>query len=259
MEKQNERGLSEFNLKKQPNKSITCSCGARIPGDKIYCPRCGARRPKVWRCSKCGFLTTKEGTVCPTCGGRLTEIVSTTTEKPKVNKRGGVFILLAAVLAMAAIILLCFGPGKNNKTTKLEALNNAIQEKINEEMIEGDGLPANLQYVNAMLNAITFEVKSNSERKSSAQVEFTYVDALALAESFGGEKVTSDTYFAYCVEQINGGTAAMGTKKIAVEYEVIESDTNVEYNIIVNEELIDILCGGAYFYYLDMLEEVAFQ
>lgn len=258
MEKE-EQALPTVDRRKKQGQAVMCSCGARIPVDKVYCPRCGKRRPRAWKCQKCGQLTTNEGVSCPVCGGKLSEIISTPTEKPKVNKKGVVFILLAAVLALAAIIVLCIGPGKNDKKTNLDALNNAIQEKINEEMIDGDELPANFQYVNAMLNAISFEVKSNSERKSSAQVEFTYIDALALAESFGEEKVTSDTYFAYCVEQINGGTAATGTKKIAVEYEVIESDTNVEYNIIVNEELIDILCGGAYFYYMDMLEEVAFQ
>lgn len=244
-------------MEKQPNKSITCSCGARIPGDKIYCPRCGARRPKVWRCSKCGFLTTKEGTVCPTCGGRLTEIVSTTTEKPKVNKRGGVFILLAAVLAMAAIILLCFGPGKNNKTTKLEALNNAIQEKINEEMIEGDGLPANLQYVNAMLNAITFEVKSNSERKSSAQVEFTYVDALALAESFGGELSDPEFFYLYCIETINSQNAPTITEQIRINYTVSDTNNTKQYYIEDSLELSDVLTGGMASKYKKMIEEVA--
>ena len=100
MEKE-EQALPTVDRRKKQGQAVMCSCGARIPVDKVYCPRCGKRRPRAWKCQKCGQLTTNEGVSCPVCGGKLSEIISTPTEKPKVNKKGGVFILLAAVLALA--------------------------------------------------------------------------------------------------------------------------------------------------------------
>lgn len=256
MEKE-EQALPTVDRRKKQGQAVMCNCGARIPVDKVYCPRCGKRRPRAWKCQKCGQLTTNEGVACPVCGGKLSEIISTPTEKPKVNKRGGVFILLAAVLAMAAIIALCIGLGKNDKTTKQDALSNAIQEKINEEMIEGDGLPTNFQYVNAMLSAISFEVKSNSERKSSAQVEFTYIDAVALAESFGEEISDPEIFYLYCIEMINSQNAPTITEQIRINYTVSDTNNTKQYYIEDSLELSDVLTGGMASKYKKMIEEVA--
>ncbi len=256
MEKE-EQALPTVDRRKKQGQAVMCSCGARIPVDKVYCPRCGKRRPRAWKCQKCGQLTTNEDVSCPVCGGKLSEIISTPTEKPKVNKKGVVFILLAAVLALAAIIVLCIGPGKNDKKTNLDALNNAIQEKINEEMIDGDELPANFQYVNAMLNAISFEVKSNSERKSSAQVEFTYIDALALAESFGEEISDPEIFYLYCIEMINSQKAPTITEQIKITYTISDTNSTQQYYIDDSLELSDVLTGGISSKYMEMVEEVA--
>lgn len=251
-----EQDFTIGNPNKRKGQSIICGCGARIPLENVYCPRCGKRRPNVWRCQKCGYLSITESGTCSKCGGKMKEVVSTPAERHGTRKKIHSAVLLAAALVLVVIIVLCVVQ-KNSSKADNGGLSAAIQKIIDSEKTEGKNLPDNIQYFNNTLDAISFEIKSNSEKKGIAQVEFTYVDIMEQAESFGEEEVTAYTYFAHCNEQINAGTAPINTKTIEVKYVISQNENTKVYSITVDEALADVLLGGAYSRYDDILREAS--
>lgn len=129
-------------------------------------------------------------------------------------------------------------------------VSQAIQEKIDSELVPGENMPLGASYTNAVYSAITFEVQHSDGKK--AQVAFTYPDVIALADQNETDKQEADAFYQHCIDTIHAGEYPQKDKTISVEY---EKDKNGKIKIQASPELADVLTGGAYSVYARMIAE----
>jgi hypothetical protein len=111
------------------------------------------------------------------------------------------------------------------------------------------------QYQNAILNAITYRILSCdavSESNGTMNVEFTYIDVLAMADSVSDVCFAEDEYYQACLEIIQQQECRMITEKVEIAYEVSAEG----YCIVRSDPLINVLSGGVLNYYKELLEEI---
>lgn len=246
MEKE-EQALPTVDRRKKQGQAVMCSCGARIPVDKVYCPRCGKRRPRAWKCQKCGQLTTNEGVACPVCGGKLSEIISSPADSPKRNRLiGFASIGIFAILLVAVVLFCTLGKGSREPNGALE---QAIQERINEELFI-DPMTEYENYNNIVVQSIQFNVVKDV-KNGKATVKFTYIDLLALADTFGDRELSMEEYYEECTSLIGSGTAPVSEKKIELSCSQLPDGT---YQIEDTPDLMEVLSGGTYYYLMNLIQ-----
>ncbi len=62
-------GLVAYLIARQSQSRRCGSCGAGVPGDAVFCPRCGA--PLSVRCPSCEQPVPEGAAFCPVCGAGL--------------------------------------------------------------------------------------------------------------------------------------------------------------------------------------------
>ena len=120
----------------------------------------------------------------------------------------------------------------------------AIEEKINGAIIQGMDLPLSYQFNNAVLMAIEFELLEYNQNLNAATVNFSYVNVLALADTYSESLNDADAFYEYCVDKITNGTAPMLNKTIPVTYTETKDEGITHYIVIDSLELADVMTGG---------------
>lgn len=164
------------------------------------------------------------------------------SRKKKVEfvwKRWMSAVACCAVLTVLFIVILT-----NITSGKSNIYETAIEKKINGAVIQGVDLPLSYQYNNAVLKAIEFEVLEVDKRFNSAIVNFSYVDVLALADTYTESLNDADAFYQYCIDRITNGTAPMLSKTISVSYIVTEYEEIAQCIAIDSLDLADVMTGG---------------
>ena len=151
---------------------------------------------------------------------------------------------MSTVACCAVLIVLFIVTLTNITSGKSNIYETAIEKKINGAVIQGVDLPLSYQYNNAVLKAIEFELLEFDKSVNSATVNFSYVDVLALADTYTESLNDVDAFYRHCIDRITNGMAPMLSKTISVRY--IESKYEGPSRCIVIDslELADIMTGG---------------
>lgn len=163
-------------------------------------------------------------------------------------------VILASVVSIVVILggiaLAIWWFLGRNTDQELEA---AIAQRIQSEKSLGDNLPASIQYSNAVLDALEYQVLSNDTESGTAKVSFTYVDVMALADQYADDEVNADSFYTNCVDLIGQDRAPRITKEIFLHYTLEEMNGQTVYVIESSAEFADALSGGAFSVYMDLL------
>ena len=163
-----------------------------------------------------------------------------------VWKRWMTIAACCAVLILSATFVF-----KNQDNPSNPKLDTAIDTYIQNELCTGESLPLMLQYQNALLGAITYEVQSCNVDRGTMDVKFTYVDALQLADSFSGSNISADNYYSTCIKAIQSRNCKMITEVISVTFKSYANG----YALMDSDLLTNVLSGGILDYYLGLLED----
>lgn len=160
----------------------------------------------------------------------------------------GMFVAIFAIIVVSIVSIQVF-----SKREAIKVIDVAIGEKIAAEKIEGTALPTSIQYTNAIVDAIEYQIISVNEENNTALVSFTYVDAIGLADKYGESVENIEGFYTYCVDTISCGEAPFITKEIEVQYDVDESRKENKCLIRNSPDLADALTGGTYSAYIQLL------
>ena len=136
----------------------------------------------------------------------------------------------------------------------VDALSAAINAHIQEEITAGDDLPLMIQYNNELLSCISFRILDFNRSDGAMMVEFTYVDALKLADSFTDPNLTQEGFYTGSIEALRSGNFETITEKISISFE----DTGAGYVIRNCDALVNVLSGGTLYYYMELLEDAGY-
>lgn len=162
--------------------------------------------------------------------------------------------LLPLLVVVSLILCGCNTPGKDS-ASETEALSATINSYLQNEIYTGEDLPLMMEYQNALLEKITYEIQSIDLENRTMDVTFTYIDVLQLADSITDPNIAEEDYYAACIDKISSGDYKTITEVVNVGFESSEAG----YILIQSEELTNVLSGGVLDYYLELLEEMGHE
>lgn len=157
------------------------------------------------------------------------------------------------LLALMLITLMLFCGCKADDPTP--ALAAAVDAYIQDEVYDGESLPLMLEYQNAILSEITYEIQSYDMKKGTMEVNFTYIDVLNLADSITDQNLSEEDYYAACIEKIRAENYSTISEVVCVYFEASEDG----YTLTQSDELANVLSGGVLDYYLELMEEMGYE
>ena len=157
------------------------------------------------------------------------------------------------LLALMLITLMLFCGCKADDPTP--ALAAAVDAYIQNEVYDGESLPLMLEYQNAILSEITYEIQSYDMKKGTMEVNFTYIDVLNLADSITDQDLSEEDYYAACIEKIRAENYSTISEVVCVYFEASEEG----YTLTQSDELANVLSGGVLDYYLELMEEMGYE
>lgn len=157
------------------------------------------------------------------------------------------------LLALMLITLMLFCGCKADDPTP--ALAAAVDAYIQNEVYDGESLPLMLEYQNAILSEITYEIQSYDMKKGTMEVNFTYIDVLNLADSITDQNLSEEDYYAACIEKIRAENYSTISEVVCVYFEASEEG----YTLTQSDELANVLSGGVLDYYLELMEEMGYE
>ena len=157
------------------------------------------------------------------------------------------------LLSLMLITLMLFCGCKADDPTP--ALAAAVDAYIQDEVYDGDSLPLMLEYQNAILSEITYEIQSYDMKKGTMEVNFTYIDVLNLADSITDLDLSEEDYYAACIEKIRAENYSTISEVVCVYFEASEEG----YTLTQSDELANVLSGGVLDYYLELMEEMGYE
>lgn len=228
-----------------------------IPTNTGDVPAAGGFKPMNPLNIPSGHNTTGGTKVPATGAGNTTDPNSKKNRKPENDRKSFSWKRWMIVVPVCCVLVILLAIGVVNKSSQGngDALQASIENYIQNEMVDGEALPLMLQYQNAVLDAITYEVQKSDLSTGTMDVEFTYIDVLELADSIADSQITEDEYYSLCIERINTGNYKTITEIVKVHFEPTEDGCSV----IRSDALINVLSGGALNYYMELLEEAKYE
>lgn len=168
-----------------------------------------------------------------------------------MKKKVGIIAAVSAIVILGAGAVGVWYLTGGASDSPLEA---AIDRRIEGEKNLGENLPLSMQYSNAVLDALEYQVLSEDRESGTATVSFTYVDVMKLGEECGTDIADADLFYTQCMEKIEQGTAPSVTKEIQLQYTTQEAtDGESVYVIQSSPELADALSGGVFSVYRELI------
>lgn len=197
------------------------------------------------------------GLVGGTKGRASVTIDGTKEKKHEISAKTFEWKRWMIVIPTACILLLLVMLGFAKKTTagKTDILMSTIESYIQNEITDATTLPLMFQYQNEVLKAISYDIQSYDLATGTMDVKFTYIDVLSLADSITDPQITEDQYYNSCIERILSGEYKRINEVIKVHFESKDDG----YSIIRSDDLINVLSGGTFNYYLELLEEGQYE
>lgn len=137
-------------------------------------------------------------------------------------------------------------PTSNPQSMEEMALYQTLQARIEKEMMSGEDLPTQYQYLNALLSSISFTVLSVDENQCIMVIRGSFVDVMAMADTFGDAEISIEEYYEGCLQQMQSGKAPTTEKTLSIPYEVTYEQGEKIYTISNSEGLAELLSCGAY-------------
>lgn len=243
---------------KVSEKVLCGNCRHVIPDDRVFCPHCGFKRPGLTICPFCHRPTPSQLPRCVHCGEKIQASAPAAVQPEPKKKNGKLFALIgaaAAVLILALVLIFTLPkktpePSPTPDTSGVSAEADAssvgvslVRSYVREKRIGGENLPLYIQYRNAVLDALDCHVLSEDIDAKKAQLAFSYVDVVALSDSFPGEPASADEFYQFCIDTIASGSAP--TQQAVVDANIV-TDENGSLRLEDSEELMNVLTGGAY-------------
>lgn len=154
---------------------------------------------------------------------------------------------VAAVAAVVILVVIFVLPGSNGSVYE-----EALAKKIDSECIAGEDLALSYQYTNAILGSIDYRILKEDKSKDCAEVKFTYVDVLELAEMYSMD-VSADIFYQHCIDCITAGNAPTLERTIVVSFAELTQKGKTELKVIDSFELADVMTGGVATEYYKMI------
>ena len=121
------------------------------------------------------------------------------------------------------------------------ALESALKDRIQSELVAGEDLPLFIQYRNAVYESIRFHVDKVDEQKKTASVTFSYVSVADLIEEYSGQAKDAESFYRRCIDAVRSGSAKQTEEVVEMEY----SGSASTPRIIDNASFLNILSGGS--------------
>lgn len=172
---------------------------------------------------------------------------SRTLTPPGRRKRIITVCAVFAVLAIAIIAVLALLPS----ATEFE---DAINRRIENDMVLISDLPLEYQYSNAILRSISYNIVKSDRNSNTAIVQFRFVNIMALADQLGNKAIDQDEYYKYCIDAINTGIAPFTSKTIQVRFVERQISGTRQLCVVDNLEFVDVLSGGTVSAFVAIME-----
>lgn len=164
-------------------------------------------------------------------------------------KKKGLVITIVVVLAVAAIVATVYGVLLSKKQTDLET---AFAEKITHEIVQGEDLPSDAQYMNKVLEHTSFEMLSVNSRDQMITVSISYPNCIEIADGYTGNNDSAQEFYEYAISVLDGDQRPSLTEEIEVSYQE-EDDGTITFED--SEALTNALTGGTYSLLVQMMED----
>lgn len=126
-------------------------------------------------------------------------------------------------------------------------LRQVLEARIQVEILSGEELPLEIQYMNALLSSISFEVLSVDEEQKIVHIASRFVDVMAMTENiFGDDEITVEEYYKVCIQMIQENQAPVLEMNLSIPYEEEVIGGQVVYTIVNSEALAELLSCGVY-------------
>lgn len=144
-------------------------------------------------------------------------------------------------------------PTSNSQSTQAGVLTDALQARIDEEIIDAEDLPLQYQYINGLLRSIAFEILSVDEEQHIMIIRCCFVDVMSMADSFGDAQISITEYYQQCIEQMQNGLAPTMETCLTIAYEESFEQGEIVIAISQSEGLAELLSCGVYSATKDLL------
>lgn len=223
----------------------------------MICPNCKAKISEHSKfCIYCGtemILEQEKTEQSLDNDDSLVQRKSVKSHKP-INKK--ILIIVSLIIILLILILIFGGMLSSKKSLFIEGLEQKINAEKRVENISPDSeVPLSLQYTNVIANAVDFTLIDINYVDNQALVSFSYVDVMNLADEFDDSDVDAESFYKYCLREVEGGNAIRKTEEIMLSF-VISKENGEKVCIIENTpELANVLTGGIYKELMNLLEE----
>lgn len=137
-------------------------------------------------------------------------------------------------------------PTFNSQSAQESALRDALQARIEKEIIQAENLPLQYQYMNALLSTISFDILSVDEVQHIMIIRCSFVDVMVMADTFGDAELTLSEYYQQCMEQIQNESAPVMETRLVIAYEETLEQGERVFAITQSEGLSELLSCGVY-------------
>lgn len=137
-------------------------------------------------------------------------------------------------------------PTSNSQSTQAGTLADALQARIEKEIIEAEDLPLQYQYINGLLRSITFEILTVDEEQHIMTIRCSFVDVMAMADTFGDAEISITEYYQQCISQMQNASAPVMETCLTIVYEETFEQGEVIFSIPQSEGLAELLSCGVY-------------
>lgn len=138
-------------------------------------------------------------------------------------------------------------PTRSPQPEEAVLLRQVLEARIQVEILSGEELPLEIQYMNALLSSISFEVLSVDEEQKIVHIASRFVDVMAMTEDiFGYDEITVEEYYKVCIQMIQENRAPVVEMNLSIPYEEEVIDGQTVYTIVNSEALAELLSCGVY-------------
>lgn len=160
-------------------------------------------------------------------------------------------LVLCACLCACSVIEVSYFteeiPTGSSQSEEAVLLRQVLEARIQVEILSGEELPLEIQYMNALLSSISFEVLSVDEEQKILHIASRFADVLAMADDILRDaEITVEEFYKACIQMIQENRAPEVEMDLSIPYEEEVIDGQTVYTIVNSEALAELLSCGVY-------------